>query len=98
MVGRISGGKVRAKARSKSARAGIVFPVGRVRRKLKGELPKFRFAAGAPVYLAAVAEYLTGKLAGKSRGPSSHSRVKGHGVWFYWLKVVCGKLYVAYFF
>lgn len=58
--GRVSGGKKRAKAVRKSARAGIVFPVARIKRKLKSLLPKFRFAGGAPVYLAAVLEYLNG--------------------------------------
>merc|ERR1712227_843489 len=46
---------------TQSAKAGLQFPVGRVRRILK-ERTKNRIGAGAPVYLAAVLEYLTAEI------------------------------------
>ncbi|XP_075132594.1 histone H2A type 1-like [Leptodactylus fuscus] len=56
------GGKVRAKARTRSSRAGLQFPVGRLHRLLrKGNYAK-RVGAGASVYLAAVLEYLTSEI------------------------------------
>ena len=56
------GGKKRAKSISRSAKAGVLFPVGRMHRYLRVQVPKFRISAAAPVYQAAVIEYLTGKL------------------------------------
>uniref|UniRef100_UPI00398F4F0C histone H2A type 1-H-like n=1 Tax=Pristiophorus japonicus TaxID=55135 RepID=UPI00398F4F0C len=57
-----SGGKARAKAKSRSSRAGLQFPVGRVHRLLrKGNFAE-RVGAGAPVYMAAVLEYLTAEI------------------------------------
>lgn len=47
--------------RGASARAGIQFPVGRLHRLMK-EIWKERVGAGAPVYLAAVLEYLTAEV------------------------------------
>eukprot|EP01128_Nolandella_sp_AFSM9_P008425 TRINITY_DN510_c0_g1_i1.p2 TRINITY_DN510_c0_g1~~TRINITY_DN510_c0_g1_i1.p2 ORF type:complete len:137 (-),score=49.00 TRINITY_DN510_c0_g1_i1:38-448(-) len=47
---------------SRSARAGLTFPVGRLHRQLKaGQFAK-RVGVGAPVYLAAVLEYLTAEI------------------------------------
>jgi hypothetical protein len=61
MSGRGKGGKVRGKSKSKSrsSRAGLQFPVGRIHRLLlrMGNYAE-RVGAGAPVYLAAVMEYL----------------------------------------
>uniref|UniRef100_UPI00358E687F histone H2A type 2-B-like n=1 Tax=Myxine glutinosa TaxID=7769 RepID=UPI00358E687F len=72
------GGKTRAKAKSRSSRAGLVFPVGRVHRHLhKGNYAK-RIGAGAPVYLAAVLEYLcaeTLELAGNAARDNKKSRI-----------------------
>jgi len=76
------GGKVAkrtaGKKISQSQRAGLQFPVGRVRRMMK----KYRFAkrvgAGAPVYLAAVMEYLTAEvleLAGNAARDNKKARV-----------------------
>ena len=62
MTGRGKGGKVRAKAKSRSARAGLAFPVGRVHRMLRTGHYAERIGAGAPVYLAAVMEYLTAEI------------------------------------
>ena len=57
MSGRGKGGKTRAKSKSRSERAGLQFPVGRVHRHLKRGNYAERVGAGAPVYLAAVMEY-----------------------------------------
>uniref|UniRef100_A0A8C3W7P4 Histone H2A n=1 Tax=Catagonus wagneri TaxID=51154 RepID=A0A8C3W7P4_9CETA len=55
-------GKASAKAKSCFSRAGLQFPVGRVHRLLgKGNYAE-RIGAGAPVYLAAVLEYLTEQI------------------------------------
>lgn len=53
-------GAKKKKPTSKSAKAGVLFPVARMRRYLKGMTHHFRIGAGAPVYMAAVIEYLTG--------------------------------------
>lgn len=54
------GGKKKISKTSRSARAGVIFPVGRMLRYVKRGLPKYRIGVGAPVYMAAVLEYLTG--------------------------------------
>ena len=62
MSGRGKGGKSRAKAKTRSARAGLQFPVGRVHRLLRRGNYAERVGAGAPVYLAAVLEYLAAEV------------------------------------
>ena len=57
------GGKKRQKAVSKSARAGVLFPVARMNRYLRRLSYRLRISAAAPVYQAAVIEYLTGLFA-----------------------------------
>ncbi|CAG13258.1 unnamed protein product, partial [Tetraodon nigroviridis] len=57
-----TGGKARAKAKTRSSRAGLQFPVGRVHRLLRKGNYGERVGAGAPVYLAAVLEYLTAEI------------------------------------
>ncbi|XP_003381444.1 histone H2A [Trichinella spiralis] len=73
MSGRGKGGKVKGKAKSRSSRA-----VGRVHRLLrKGHYSK-RVGAGAPVYLAAVMEYLTAEvleLAGNAARDNKKTRI-----------------------
>ena len=49
------------KAMSRSERAGVVFPVSRLSRHLKKTTPHHRLGSAAPVYLAAILEYLSGK-------------------------------------
>ena len=64
--------------RSRSSKAGLQFPVGRVHRLLrKGNYAK-RVGAGAPVYLAAVLEYLAAEileLAGNAARDNKKSRI-----------------------
>ena len=58
----MSGRKVAAKKSktcSRSSRAGLIFPVGRVHRYIRDARIAKRVTAEAPVYLAAVMEYLT---------------------------------------
>ncbi|XP_020368078.1 late histone H2A.2.2-like [Rhincodon typus] len=76
--GKSSGGKARAKAKTRSSRAGLQFPVGRVHRLLRKGNYADRVGAGAPVYLAAVLEYLTAEileLAGNAARDNKKSRI-----------------------
>ncbi|GAA5972360.1 hypothetical protein JCM3765_000117, partial [Sporobolomyces pararoseus] len=60
-----SGGKAGAadtKAQSRSAKAGLQFPVGRIHRLLRRGNYAQRIGAGAPVYLSAVLEYLSAEV------------------------------------
>lgn len=78
MSGRGKGGKARAKAKSRSARAGLQFPVGRVHRLLRSGNYSERVGAGAPVYLAAVMEYLAAEileLAGNAARDNKKQRI-----------------------
>ncbi|XP_019402466.1 PREDICTED: histone H2AX [Crocodylus porosus] len=73
-----SGSKARAKAKSRSSRAGLQFPVGRVHRLLRRGHYAERVGAGAPVYLAAVLEYLTAEileLAGNAARDNKKTRI-----------------------
>ncbi|KAK2867574.1 hypothetical protein Q8A67_025691 [Cirrhinus molitorella] len=73
-----TGGKVRAKAKTRSSRAGLQFPVGRVHRLLRKGNYGERVGAGAPVYLAAVLEYLTAEileLAGNAARDNKKTRI-----------------------
>jgi histone H2A len=66
------------KATSKSAKAGLQFPVGRIGRFLKKGRYAPRVGAGAPVYLASVLEYLTAEileLAGNAARDNKKSRI-----------------------
>ncbi|XP_078390625.1 histone H2A-like [Cetorhinus maximus] len=57
-----TGGKGRAKAKTRSSRADLQFPVGRIHRLLhKGHYAE-RVGAGAPVCLATVLECLTAEI------------------------------------
>eukprot|EP00922_Rhytidocystis_sp_ex-Travisia-forbesii_P025286 GHVS01037115.1.p1 GENE.GHVS01037115.1~~GHVS01037115.1.p1 ORF type:complete len:128 (-),score=20.09 GHVS01037115.1:419-802(-) len=70
--------KTGVKATSRSAKAGLQFPVGRVARFLKKGRYAKRVGAGAPVYLAAVLEYLCAEileLAGNAARDHKKSRI-----------------------
>lgn len=55
--------KVKAKAVSRSTRAGLQFPVGRIHRHLKSRATSNgRVGATAAVYSAAILEYLTAEV------------------------------------
>ncbi len=63
---------------SRSAKAGLQFPVGRVARYMKKAKVADRVGAGAPVYLAAVLEYLSAEileLAGNAARDNKKSRI-----------------------
>ena len=80
MAGKGKGGrgKKSSKSTSKSSRAGLQFPVGRVGRYLRKGGYARRVGAGAPVYLAAVMEYLAAEileLAGNAARDNKRSRI-----------------------
>uniref|UniRef100_A0A8B9RKL0 MacroH2A.1 histone n=1 Tax=Astyanax mexicanus TaxID=7994 RepID=A0A8B9RKL0_ASTMX len=72
------GGKKKSTKTSRSTKAGVIFPVGRMLRYIKRGLPKYRIGVGAPVYMAAVLEYLTAEileLAGNAARDNKKGRV-----------------------
>ncbi|KAF7401542.1 hypothetical protein HZH68_007362 [Vespula germanica] len=78
MSGRGKGSKVKGKAKSRSNRAGLQFPVGRIHRLLRKGNYAERVGAGAPVYLAAVMEYLAAEvleLAGNAARDNKKTRI-----------------------
>ncbi|KAJ8893305.1 hypothetical protein PR048_005896 [Dryococelus australis] len=71
-------GKSKGKAKSRSNRAGLQFPVGRIHRLLRKGNYAERVGAGAPVYLAAVLEYLAAEvleLAGNAARDNKKTRL-----------------------
>ena len=71
-------GKAGGKSTTRSAKAGLQFPVGRVGRYLKKGKFATRVGAGAPVYLAAVLEYLCAEileLAGNAAKDNTETRI-----------------------
>ncbi|GAA5850171.1 hypothetical protein JCM9279_003557 [Rhodotorula babjevae] len=66
------------KTTSRSSKAGLTFPVGRIHRLLRNGQYAKRIGAGAPVYLAAVLEYLSAEileLAGNAARDNKKSRI-----------------------
>ena len=71
-------GKKKGKSTSRSAKAGLQFPVGRVARYMRQGRVAARIGAGAPVYMAAVLEYLCAEileLAGNAARDNKKSRI-----------------------
>ena len=83
MAGAGKGGRGKGKSSasrpvSRSSKAGLQFPVGRIARFLKAGRFAERVGAGAPVYLAAVLEYLAAEvleLAGNASRDNKKSRI-----------------------
>jgi len=79
--GKGKGGRGKAegtKKRTKSIKAGLQFPVARIGRHLKKGKYATRVGSGAPVYLAAILEYLTAEileLAGNAARDNKKSRI-----------------------
>jgi histone H2A len=75
---RKTGGKKSGESQTRSFRAGLQFPVGRVHRHLREGRYAERVGAGAPVYLAAVLEYLAAEvleLAGNASRDNKRTRI-----------------------
>ena len=71
-------GKSAAKPVSRASKAGLQFPVGRIARFMKQGRYAERVGAGAPVYAAAVLEYLAAEvleLAGNAAKDNKKSRI-----------------------
>ena len=80
MSARGKGGKAKSggKSKTRSSRAGLQFPVGRLHRLLRKGNYAERVGSGAPVYLAAVLEYLAAEvleLAGNAARDNKKSRI-----------------------
>ena len=57
--GKLGKAKAAVGGKSRSSRAGLLFPVGRIKRKLKEVMSGQRVGVGGAVYMAAILEYLT---------------------------------------
>ena len=80
MAGKGKGGrgKGKGKSTSRSAKAGLQFPVGRVARYMRNMKVADRLGSGAPVYMAAVLEYLCAEileLAGNAARDNKRARI-----------------------
>ncbi|PIA50833.1 hypothetical protein AQUCO_01200241v1 [Aquilegia coerulea] len=76
--GKSLGSGAAKKSTSRSSKAGLQFPVGRIARFLKAGKYAERVGAGAPVYLAAVLEYLAAEvleLAGNAARDNKKTRI-----------------------
>ncbi|NXL18572.1 H2A protein, partial [Setophaga kirtlandii] len=74
----VVGSPGRASKKSRSARAGLQFPVGRVYRLLRRGNYAGRIGSGAAIFLAAVMEYLTAEvleLAGNAAHENRKTRI-----------------------
>jgi len=82
MSGKGKGGRGKAdkvtKGKTRSSKAGLQFPVGRISRFIRKGRYAGRVGGGAPVYLAAVLEYLTAEileLAGNAARDNKKTRI-----------------------
>jgi len=76
--GKAASGDASKNQQSRSSKAGLQFPVGRIHRMLRKGNYAQRIGAGAPVYLAAVLEYLAAEileLAGNAARDNKKSRI-----------------------
>ena len=76
--GKSGRGKTATKGSSRSAKAGLQFPVGRLARFMRNQRVAARIGAGAPVYMAAVLEYLAAEileLAGNAAKDNKKARI-----------------------
>eukprot|EP01029_Cantina_marsupialis_P016697 TRINITY_DN372_c0_g1_i1.p1 TRINITY_DN372_c0_g1~~TRINITY_DN372_c0_g1_i1.p1 ORF type:complete len:134 (+),score=73.08 TRINITY_DN372_c0_g1_i1:55-456(+) len=76
--GKGKGGRGAKTQVTRSAKAGLTFPVGRIGRYMRQMRVAPRVGAGAPVYLAAVLEYLSAEileLAGKAAVDNKKKRI-----------------------
>jgi histone H2A len=76
--GKAAAGAKGGKKTTSSAKAGLQFPVGRMARYMRKQRVASRIGAGAPVYLAAVLEYLAAEileLAGNAAKDNKKSRI-----------------------
>ena len=76
--GKAKGKTAGSKQTSRSSKAGLQFPVGRIARFLRHGRYSERVGAGAPVYLAAVLEYLAAEvleLAGNAAKDNKKTRI-----------------------
>jgi histone H2A len=62
MSGKGKGGRGEKKSNTSSAKAGLQFPISRIRHYIRQGKYATRMGAGAPVYLTAVLEYLCAKI------------------------------------
>tara|TARA_B100001059_G_C17485663_1_gene403827 strand:+ start:180 stop:578 length:399 start_codon:yes stop_codon:yes gene_type:complete len=66
------------KSETRSSKAGLQFPVGRVHRLLKNRKDAKRIGSTAPIYLAAALEYMTAEvleLAGRAAQANNKARI-----------------------
>ena len=82
MSGKGKGGRgkkgAKSGSKSRSSKAGLQFPVGRVARYMRAMKVADRLGSGAPVYMAAVLEYLCAEileLAGNAARDNKKSRI-----------------------
>eukprot|EP01066_Platyproteum_vivax_P011357 Platyproteum_vivax@DN5158_c0_g1_i1.p1 len=75
--GKVGSGKGKKQPLSRSSRAGLQFPVGRIHRLLKSRVTSYgRVGATAAVYAAAILEYLTAEVLELAGNASKDLRVK----------------------
>ena len=90
MAGKGGRGKGKSSASrpvSRSSKAGLQFPVGRIARFLKAGRFAERVGAGAPVYLAAVLEYLAAEVLELAGNASKDLKASPAALDYVWLGI-----------